>query len=629
MDPRAHASTQQQQSGSLYGFDMSRYVMSEEACQGSAHDVSIRALTHGGIYPLAHAWQVLALPDRAALTVFERHPSLQVQPQRPEGDALVLYVNTLGRLHARAADAPRVSYDENDRADDLGYVPLTAALRAEIGAEQARLQASEEAALAEVHAAVAELHANGDLPRVLEEVIDHVEHVESVCFYLGDRFYALMDRYANLIDDKRSRGFLSLLRDKPFEAWEADEVLSVGALHALFISGRSVRFEEFNGTLLSARRLLDRLAELAASYSAAGNEIEVSPDLGLFARAAAIREQTLRGIGKSWLRYRWIYGLNFQKVESILDRNESDEADDVWWQEFEQDYRALVGGPAGFIPAEHAGMAQLAQAAVALDASGVACERGSDAVTSWTEYLIERLVGSAVLATRADYGMSSSLRDISKLISYDEATLLANLHALTPPDFFTCFVSRDLIEGVGTAEAGVIASSVQKRMQFNRWHFIPGNLERPMILKSRHWYYPPLVPDIAVHADMHRAAHNRARVKFSIRSPGPDMSRPPLPIAGRYFRGFYDVRVVRMEGEEFDVSDILRVRRRTLWMESVYAALTQYLMSPRAVRLVTRGFQAGTYQDLIGDGAAQGGLTRPVALTALRGDGSDRLVVHG
>ena len=44
------------------------------------------------------------------------------------------------------------------------------------------------------------------------------------------------------------------------------------------------------------------------------------------------------------------------------------------------------------------------------------------------------------------------------------------------------------------AKAQAIAASVQKRMMFNRWHFIPGNVERERVPRTRHWYYPPLVP---------------------------------------------------------------------------------------------------------------------------------------
>ncbi|HSK40117.1 MAG TPA: hypothetical protein VK943_10160, partial [Arenibaculum sp.] len=439
---------------------------------------------------------------------------------------------------------------------------------------------------------------------VLEEVIDHVEHVESVGFYVGDRFLALIDRYVNLIDDKTSKGFLSLLRDKPYDRWSKDEILVVAALHALFISGRAVRFEEFNGAALSARDLLARLHEISEAYRLAGCEVEMPPGQDLFARAWIIHQQAIRATGKPWLRYRWIYGLSFLKTEHVLGSTDTSEKEDVWIDEFGDDYDDLVSNRTEFMKSEHVAMAFLAAACLARDVAGMPCGKGSEAVTSWIEYLMERIVASAVRATDADYGMSSSLRDINSLVTYDEATLVDEIHALTPQHFFTCFVSNDLVARLGAEEAAAIATSVQKRMMFNRWHFIPGNLERPLVRKKRHWYYPPLVPDIAVHSDMHRAAHNRARVKYSIRCPGPDMSRPALLLGNEHYRGFYDIRVVRMEGDEFTTEDLLRVRRRTLWLEAVYAALAQHSMRPGRLPLTVAGFRTGSFRDITAGPAA-------------------------
>jgi hypothetical protein len=602
MDPRAHFSTHQSKSGSLYGFDLTRYIGAVNLSGISAHEAAVRVLTHGGIYPLEQAIKAIGLYDRAAIAIFAAHPQLRVVeiPQTGENDlVLSIYVNTLGRLHIRPTSTPKVKYSEEDSSTDIGFVVVDRAVADAIMAHHDTLELQEAQAFVEIKAATDGLHARNELEQVLEEVIDHVEHVESVGFYLGDRFLARIDRYVNLVDDKRRKGFLNSLRDKPYLQWRTEEILAVAALHALFLSGRSVRFEEFNGILLTPSGLLARLNELAEAYRTAGCEVEMPVGLDLFERARVIRQQTLRATGKPWLRYRWIYGLNFQKVERILPTTETSEADDVWLRDLGDDYRDLVGGDMHGV-SEHVGTTALANACLARDVAGIACNRGSSAANGWIEYLMEKIVASAVLATNSDYGMSSSLRDISRLVTYDEATLIDAIHAVTPQNFFTCFVSNGMIERLGTDEARAIASSVQKRMMFNRWHFIPGNLERPLVRMSRHWYYPPLIPDIAAHSDMHRAAHNQARVKYSIRAPGPDMSRPALHIANRRYRGFYDVRVVRTEGDGYTVDDMVRTRRRTLWLEAVYEALVNYLMSTRCKRLQITGFQPGSYYDIPG-----------------------------
>ncbi|KVC59164.1 hypothetical protein [Burkholderia stagnalis] len=605
MDPRAHTPTQDRESHSLYGFDMTEYLRGDAHAGQPACDVALHAVTHGGIYPLGQARLALGAYERAALDVLQRHRELRIDGDTPAdvagGTTLALYVNSLGRLHIRPASEPKVAYEERDSWVDLGTVTVGDDVLAEIDTALAAWRAIERRSFAEVRAAMDRAQAEGNLSRILEEVIDHVEHVESVCFYVGDRFFALIDRFTNLIDSKTGKGHLPRLRELPYAEWSEEDVLIVAALNALFLSGRSVRFEEFNGALLTAQDVVGRLNQLAASYTDAGCEVAVPLDLDLFERAQKIREQTLCAIGKPWLRYRWIYGLNFQKTERILHSAVSTEAHDQWYREFGDDFRQFVSPHGEFAPPEYVAMALLANAAIARDVAGVPCEAGSAAVTSWIEYLIEKTVASAVLATGSDYGMSSSLRDIGQLVTYDEPTLIDTVHALTPASFFTAYVSHKTIARYGDAESKMIASSVQKRMQFNRWHFIPGNFERPLIRSSRHWYYPPLVPDISSHSDMHRAAHNRARVKYSIRVPGPDMSRPPLNIAGQRYRGFYDVRIVRAEGDEYSTEDMLRVRRRTLWLEALYTALVNYLMTPDAKRLVVKGFEAGTYLDLAGD----------------------------
>ncbi|MEQ8967439.1 MAG: hypothetical protein RID91_16615 [Azospirillaceae bacterium] len=601
MDPKLHFPIEKNAPHSLFGFDLTHYVRDAGASGVAAAEVAERALTHCGILPLEIAETMLGHGDRAVLDVVRRRRDIQAVESLPAGveGGYSLYVTTLGRLHLRPAGHEPVLYEEEDRVQQIGYAVLDAEARDAVAAREAEILADEAEAFARVRAAMDRAEAEGDMPRVLERVIDHVEHVESVGFFCGDRFLALIDRYVNLIDDKSgTRGYLTALRDRPYARWADDEVLVVAALHALFESGRSVRFEEYNGLHLTARSLVDRLDALHDMYREAGVEVVAEDGVDLFDKAKVIGRQTGCAVGKSWLRYRWIYGLSFMKTERMLPSMESTERADVWIEEFGEDYDALVSDRIDLIRSEHVAMAFLANACVARDVAGVPCDRGSEAASGWVEYMMEKIVGSAVRATGADYGMSSSLRDIDRLVTYDREALVDEIHALSPPHFFTCFVSDDLAARVGAEEANVIASSVQKRMQFNRWHFVPGNLDRPLVRSTRHWYYPPLVPDIAVHSDMHRAAHNRARVKYSIRAPGPDMSRPPLVIGPENYRGFYDVRVVRMEGEPFTTEDILRTRRRTLWLEALWAALAQHAMSPSGPPLAIVGFKPGAYWDM-------------------------------
>lgn len=590
---------------SLYGFNLLELIAGFEDHMGSAHELAAYVATHGLRYPAEKIGHTLGVYDRAAFELFRANPEIPVaaQPPSPDGGlTLALSINTLGRLHIRPLAAALPEYAEGDQWLTVGHVQLSAAQESALQGQVAEARAAEATAFRKVQRAMDVIHAERALGKVLEEVIDHVQHVESVCFYVEDRFFALIDRYVNLIDTKKSSGYLPALRGKDYLQWSDEEILIVTALHTLFMAGKAVKFEEFNGCVLSARSLLSRLSGILMGYRRVGATTTDFADADPFAVAAEIHRLAMSSVAKPWLRYRWIYGPTFQKNEEFLQAPSSTEARDVYLADFEDLHHELVGRRDLSAVPESLFFMQLATACLSRDIAGLACERGSSAVCDWIEHLMERIVASAVVATDSDYGMSSSLRDLSRLVDYDREALLASVHALTAADFYTCFVSRNFTGSYERDVADTIASSVQHRMTFNRWHFFPGNFERSAISDARHWYYPPLVPDIAIFSNMHRAAHSRALVKYSIRAPGPDMSRPPLQIAQQAYRGFYDIRVVRMDGDRgYTTEEMLRARRRTLWLEAVFAVLVAHLQSASPAPFAIKGFQRGAYLDLPGD----------------------------
>jgi hypothetical protein len=166
---------------------------------------------------------------------------------------------------------------------------------------------------------------------------------------------------------------------------------------------------------------------------------------------------------------------------------------------------------------------------------------------------------------------------------------------LTPKDFFCCIVgSSHLARQFGSRLSGDVFRAVQARMQFNRWHFIPGNFPRSSVPDNRHYFYPPTMPDLAEWVDQFHAGHIRAAVRYSIRSPGPEILDVPLRISGHEFRGFYDVRVVRIEGAPFTIEDLRMVRAHSIWMGHIWRALVARC-ADSAVRaqLEITGFENG------------------------------------
>jgi hypothetical protein len=436
---------------------------------------------------------------------------------------------------------------------------------------------------------------SGSLSGLLDDIEDSVRHVEAVCFYADDCLYAVMERVTNLVATRKGPGLIDHLRQCPVSDWRSSDRLAIVALRSLFLSGASVRFEEFNSIELTAKRFLQRLHNLGSSYSTARqNPFEplVHPfELGRQVGALA------KGLkGAPWVRYRRVNGITFQKQEHCIQLT----ADKTSEQILKTSLRTLRSKwPCEAADSARAFFTQGAQNAI--ETSCFETERKPPGqapyagATSALERLIEDIVISAVQATDADYGMSSSLRRPGELFVDKTEELAAVVGALTPKDFYCCIAgTEELRQRFGERLNGDVFRAVQARMQFNRWHFVSGNLPRHLVADDRHYFYPPTMPDLAEWVDQFHAGHVRAAVRYSIRSPGPEIIDAPLEISGHEFRGFYDVRVVRVDDKPFDIQDLAIVRTHSLWMGYIWRTILANCLYP-AVRgqLHIAGFANG------------------------------------
>jgi hypothetical protein len=456
-----------------------------------AKDAVSRLLTFGDRIPIETRVSSLAAFDKALFDLLPAASRLTKEPAGdPNRDDLRLYFNGLGRLHIRqASDAP-VEYGIEPNIA-IGYLSLDPELvaRAQDAAEQA---GREEAQIRrELDDALFEAEREGSLPALLDAVEDSVRHVEAVCFYIDDRLYAVMERGTNLVTTRKRSGLIDELRRNPVSIWRPADRLAVIALRALFLSGRSIRFEEFNATELTARRLRQFLHGLGMAYGATHPVLfEPSPHPFELGRQVSELAQTIDG-GK-WLRYRWVNGITFQKQERCIP-GVADPKTRRLLEDCLQRMRSKWNGRETDDP--HLFFTEMAESAIEatcleLRARGAASEPGGQPATTTLERLIEDVVGSAVQCTNAEYGMSSSLRRPGQLFVDDSGTLPGIVATLTPKDFFCCIVgSGYLARRFGSRLAGDVFRAVQARMQFNRWHFIPGNFPRNAVPDNRHYFY--------------------------------------------------------------------------------------------------------------------------------------------
>jgi hypothetical protein len=595
-----------------------------------------RLLTFGERLPLEHGIEALSDLDRHLYEALAARPGIALRREPPAaGGGLRLSANSQGRLHLRPAGEAPPDYGPQIPTRTLAWIDLPPGDLAR-AARAAESDAAEEAALRrEIDALYGPGGELADTGAALDLVDDAVRHVEAVSFYVDDEAFVLVDGCCTLIDRSAGPGLFSRLRGQPAREWTPAQRLGVAALRALFLSGRSIRFEEFSGKQLTARRLFARLRGLAESYTRLGAAPPPGRgfgDLGLLnlARAVGAAAQLSVGSpGRRYLRYREVYGVTFLKTERLMPAASARriplpprlrDLADVWLGRRPREDE----GPEG---ADRI-VEELAAAALAPGAERLPLEPGTPAGTP-VEALMQELVVAALLDTDSDYAMSSSLRDLRHLQEPDPRARLLGIAALKPRlHFFCCIASRPgLSQLLGERLAAHVYDAVQARMEFNRWHFLPGNFHDPgpwgPVPRTRHWFFPPVTPDLAEWSDLRHNGHTRGGVRYSIRSPGPDMGEPPLLIAGHPYRGFYDIRVVRMEGPPYTPEEMLRVRRHRLWLGIVWRRIVERCEAEPGAVVVT-GFSTGHGYEP----APLSGESPAVPLTVLPGDSPEERPVE-
>jgi hypothetical protein len=537
-----------------------------------AKDAVRMLLTFGDRVPIQNRVMSLAAFDKAVFDLLPASARLTAEPAgKPDQEDLRLYFNGLGRLHIRRASDDPVEYGTEPNLA-IGYLALDREMILQADAAAEQFEREEALLRRELDAALFGEERAGALPALLDAVEDSVRHVEAVCFYVDDRLYAVMERGTNLVTTRKRPGLMEELRKTPVSAWESGDRLAIAGLRALYLSGRSIRFEEFNAIELTAHRLRQFLHGLGALYSSTHPALfEPSPHPFELGRQVGELAQTVNG--GNWLRYRRVNGITFQKQEHcvrLAPDHKTDRAVDASFELMRSKWNAREADDPRLFFTE---VAENAIEETCRELRAGSGENGQSATTT-LERLIEDVVGSAVQSTNAEYGMSSSLRRPGQLFVDDPDSLAGVVATLTPKDFFCCIVgSSYLARQFGPRLSGDVLRAVQARMQFNRWHFIPGNFPRSSVPDNRHYFYPPTMPDLAEWVDQFHAGHIRAAVRYSIRSPGPEILDVPLRISGHEFRGFYDVRVVRIEGAPFTIEDLRMVRVHSIWMGHIWRTI--------------------------------------------------------
>lgn len=518
-------------------------------------------LTRNGRIPFGLACSRLITWESLLIQHVLGCPDIELYINEPEGDGLVTV--TSSALDPIAFWAPGES--PRPGAEPIGWLRIPPHIMDMIEEEASRAASREAMELREVDEILRQWELAGELDKKLVELADRVERVETVFVYIGRDIFSKSDAGSNTLTRD---GLLASLRNRPPGDWRESERLFVVLAHCLFNSGRSVRFEEFNGKQLSVAGVREFLLNRCASYPpAAASDLGNPHSLGLFDLADRVRALMSDADRSPMMRYRRINGLTFVKNEYLLDFPLPRDPESL--PELVAGYGQVLDVPlTGDVRGD---LHRMTLEAAAADASGLPAQEQAGSQGALGE-LLAAIVLSAVIRTGADYGMSSSVRDLSRLRGAVPGGPDGML-MLKKADFFCCCLPHPAQMDTKDDEAVAILWRAAQRMMYNRWHFAPGEYDRAVIPEKRHYFFPPQIPDIAEHGEHHHGGHTASRVRHTIRAPGPQVWHPPFTVFGHGYRGCYDIRLVRMEGPPFTLREVTEAVRHCSLIDELWRTL--------------------------------------------------------
>ncbi|HET9895089.1 MAG TPA: hypothetical protein VFQ44_09155 [Streptosporangiaceae bacterium] len=348
---------------------------------------------------------------------------------------------------------------------------------------------------------------------------------------------------------------LSSLSGVPLELWSDSDVVLVVCLTLLVRSAGFARIEEVNGTQLTIDHVAYLLEQARLKYNKVPGGGQVAPARSVSVTALADLAGALsakrREISPSVQLYREIHGPLMHKIECV----------------------AAPAGPAArqretrvcALVSE-----QLPVAGATLDELGLAVNESPEWLAkphgefgTGLESLIYETVRASTSAFDCDFAMSRGLRSLTALVAGLRAQEWTELIKWDLPHFYCCVVPVPQAcrhFGDSLAQLADTAWAISSRMQYNSWHFLAGNLPKIPQVAARDYFVPPTIPDVAYYSDQHHHGHVAAKVRFSIRCP------QTVEIAGRAFRGFVDLRLLRCAGQPFGEQDLLAAHRTSAFI---------------------------------------------------------------
>ena len=343
---------------------------------------------------------------------------------------------------------------------------------------------------------------------------------------------------------------LSSLQGLPLDLWSDSDVQLIVCLTLLIHSAGFGRVEEANSTQLTVDHVAYMLERVREGYNslpggekipaAASNTVAALDELAL-----ALRARRQQPAANAHL-YREIHGALMHKIERVAP---------AFGAAARAREDAMVERLRERLPLAGATLEELGLHAAA---SPAWLARPHGEFGTGLESLVYEAVAASAEAFEADFAMSRGMRSLPDLITALREERWAELVEWDITNFFCCVVPQPSARrhfGDSVAALADTAWAMSSRMQYNSWHFVPGNVPRTPEVIARDHFVPPTIPDVAFYSDQHHHGHVNNKVRFSIRSP------QAVEVDGRRFNGFMDLRLLRCDGTPFNEQDLLAAHR--------------------------------------------------------------------
>lgn len=468
----------------------------------------------------------------------------------------------------------------------VGYFVMSADALKQVSGVVNDIELAERTARAELHSYLEAWQASGALESRVGDVLKWTDRVDNILIYVGRDVYSRTDIGTSTLRSDRFK----TLHELPPSQWSASDRLFISSVQVLFAAGRAYRLEEFNGCQLSALSLIEWLRSSFQRYCSASSEIATSAPVNKVWNFLGLAMSVKQGAkmvdsSPSAIRYRKISGPFFNKSEAILELAAADRV-----------LKAVPNNFSSFWRNRQATGSEMTVEEYVVRLREEVSSLSGDARSAVVENTLQAIVRAAIRDCSADYGMTSGVRDL-EFLDVERAGSFDAVAKHGKKDFFCCTLpSVELERSVDSQPLSDMLLQVAQRMQYNRWHFVPGDFADPDIPKGRHIFYPPMLPDLAEHSDLRHGGHVAANVRYSIRIPGPAAWRQPLRVGNEAYRGCFDLRLVRMRGPAFSTGDLIKAIRLADLLDRVWRLLAELHESPHQVPVRVRSFSSDWYR---------------------------------